>query len=168
MTITKWETNSRNKLITLKVIKIELGLLEINAVFKTVWRHLFVQKISAFRLELPKWDQKQQLLPLRKMTVALKSSSYQSLLLPQPPRKLCVQPLSPRGAVGGGGGVRVLKKSFIRGGPVLWSKPSSFYIPYLTEKLPHSCTFYWQMAPPFQTPSLKPCIPLNCCKCTVF
>ena len=71
MTITQQETISRNKLRTLKVIKIALGLLEINAVFKRfdgVW--LFVQKISAFRLELPKRDQKQQFLPLTKTTVA--------------------------------------------------------------------------------------------------
>ena len=71
MTITKQETISRNKLRTLKVIKIALGLLEIKLYskqFDSVW--LFVQKISAFRLELPKWDQKQQFLPLTKTTVA--------------------------------------------------------------------------------------------------
>ena len=55
MTITKQETISRNKLRTLKVIKIALGLLEIKLYskqFDGVW--LFVQKISAFRLELAK------------------------------------------------------------------------------------------------------------------
>ena len=71
MTITKQETISRNKLRTLKVIKIALGLLEIKLYskqFDGVW--LFVQKISAFCLELAKWDQKQQFLNLTKTTVA--------------------------------------------------------------------------------------------------
>ena len=167
MTITKWETNSRNKLITLKVIKIELGLLEINAVFKTVWRHLFVQKISAFRLELPKWDQKQQLLPLRKMTVALKSSSYQSLLLPQPPRKLCVQPLSPRGAVGGGGG-KGTKEKFHKGRPRPVVQALILLYTIFDRKATPFVYLLLTNGTPFHTPSLKPCIPLNCCKCTVF
>ena len=47
--------------------------------------------------------------------------------------------------------------------------PLPFYISFLTDKLPLSHTFYWQMIPlPRRMPGLELCLPLNCCKCIVF
>ena len=84
---------------------------------------------------------------------------------------------------GGWGGTR---QSFILGGsaPMLtcdqaffflvsqtknMSNPLPFYISFLTDKLPVSHTFYWQMIPlPRRMPGLELCLPLNCCKCIVF
>ena len=43
-------------------------------------------------------------------------------------------------------------------------QPLTPYIPFLPEKVPLSYTFYWQMVPLSHTL----CIPLNCCKDTVF
>ena len=39
------------------------------------------------------------------------------------------------------------QQSFIRVGSALRSNPLLFYIPYLTEKVPLSYTFCWQMVP---------------------
>jgi len=45
---------------------------------------------------------------------------------------------------GGGGGTQ---KSFIWGGSGPRSSPLSFYIPFFSEKVPLSYTFYWKKAP---------------------
>ena len=48
----------------------------------------------------------------------------------------------PRERGGGGGGVGLgIQGSFIRGGSGLRSNPSPFYILFLSEKAPFSCTF---------------------------
>ena len=48
------------------------------------------------------------------------------------------------------------QQSFRRGGSAPRSNPLPFYAPFLTEKVPLSCTFYWQMLPlsftKFRTP----------------
>ena len=81
--------------------------------FDGVW--LFVQKISAFRLELPKWDQKQQFLPLTKTTVAkIKIIVLSIPIAPTTAKKIMRVAFIPPG---GGGGV--LNKSFIREAPSL-------------------------------------------------
>ena len=49
------------------------------------------------------------------------------------------------------------------GGSAPRSTPSAFYIPFLREKVPLSCTFYCT----FPKTKFKMLNPLNCCKCTV-
>ena len=69
----------------------------------------------------------------------------------------------------GGGGVT--QQSFIQGDFALRSHPLPFYIPFLTEKVFHSHTFYRQMVPlskPIPLPGLEFCIPFNCRKCIAF
>ena len=116
MTITKQETISRNKLRTLKVIKIALGLLEIKLYskqFDGVW--LFVQKISsAFRLELAKWDQKQQFLNLTRTTVAkIKIIVLSIPIAPTTAKKIMRAAFIPPG----GGGGRGTQQKFHKGRP---------------------------------------------------
>ena len=66
---------------------------------------------------------------------------------------------------GGEGGTQ---QRFTWGGPTPRFKPLPFYKPFLTEKEPLLYTFYWQMVSFNIIPSIELCIPLNCCKWTVF
>ena len=44
------------------------------------------------------------------------------------------------------------------------SNPTLFYITFLSERVPLSYSFHWQMVPLSVIPSLELCISFNCCK----
>ena len=56
---------------------------------------------------------------------------------------------------------------FIWGGSTPRSKPLPFHVPFFTKRYPFHIPSIdkWY---PFHIPSLQLCIPVNCCKCTVF
>ena len=59
---------------------------------------------------------------------------------------------------GGGGGD---PKKFSSGVLPPKGRPLTLYTPFLTEKMPLSYTFHWQMIPPFHIASLGGCTPFN-------
>ena len=69
--------------------------------------------------------------------------------------------------IGGRGGGGDTQQGFTWGRTAPRSNPLSFNIPFLTEKVPLSYTFCWQLVA-FHIPGLELCIPFNCCKCSVF
>ena len=56
------------------------------------------------------------------------------------------------------------EQSLIQRHSTMGFNPLPFYTPFLTEMVPLSFTFYWQMLPLSHTYSLEP---FNCCKCTI-